>query len=267
MADGPSISCLMVTRPVPGRLERLKRSVAGYIEQTHEPRELVVVVHGGEAEPTTAAIKAHVASLGRGDLRVLQAAETLTLGALRNVSLANALGDVVCQWDDDDLYHPQRLERQLEALVSSGAEGVCLQEVMQFFPAGRRLYCTNWRATEAMAHPGTLMAWSGASIVYPEGGDTARLGEDLAVVRQLQQRGAYGVLAGQPHLHVYVSHGGNSWDDAHHRMLADRLGLSQGLLRRREAALREGLAVFDFGAGPVTVEGANGPAFTLGGEA
>jgi hypothetical protein len=47
-------------------------------------------------------------------------------------------------------------------------------------------------------------------------------------------------------------------------MLADQLGLSQGLLRRREAALRDGLSVFDFGPGPVTVEGRNGPAFTLG---
>jgi glycosyltransferase involved in cell wall biosynthesis len=250
----------MVTRPIPGRLERLKRSIAGYIEQTHGSRELVVVVHGGEMEP----IEAHVAWLGRGDIRVLQVAETLTLGALRNVSMANARGEVVCQWDDDDLYHPERLERQLKALVSSDAEGVCLQEVMQFFPAERRLYCTNWRATEAMAHPGTLMAWSVSSILYPESGETARLGEDLAVVRQLQQRGAYGVLSGQPHLHVYVSHGGNSWNDSHHRMLADQLGLSQGLLRRREAALRDGLSVFDFGPGPVTVEGRNGPAFTLG---
>ena len=73
------------------------------------------------------------------------------------------------------------------------------------------------------------------------------------------------MLEGAPHLYIYVSHAENSWDQGHHRMLADRLGLSQGLLRRREAALRDGLSVFDFGPGPVTVEGRNGPAFTLAG--
>ena len=260
------ISCLMVALPVPERLDRLKQSLAAYIEQTHGRRELVLVINGGEPA-AAAAIKAHVAALGRRDIRIIEPPGTLTLGALRNLSRASAEGEVVCQWDDDDLSHPERLERQLAALVQSGAEGVCLREVMQFFPAERRLYGANWRATEAQAHPGTLMLWSWSPAAYPETGARSRLGEDLDVVLQLQRRGAYGVLAGVPHLYVYVSHGGNSWDEAHHRMLATSLGLSQGLLRRRESALREGLAPFDFGPGAVTVQGANGPAFTLDGEA
>jgi glycosyltransferase involved in cell wall biosynthesis len=265
MAERPSISCLMVTRPVAGRLERIGRSLLGYTEQTHGRRELVVVVDGAAPAPAVRAVKAQIASLGREDIRILQPAGGLTLGALRNLSTSSARGDVLCQWDDDDLYHPERLERQLEALVQSGAEGVCLQEVMQFFPDERSLYCTNWRATPNRAHPGTLMRWRHAPVTYPETGEAARLGEDSDVVMQLQRRGGYGVLAGAPHLHIYVSHGGNSWDQGHHRMLATSLGLSQGLLRRREAVLRDGLSAFDFGPGEVTLRGSNGPAFTIGG--
>ena len=264
MTGEPLISCLMVTLPVRDRFVRMKQSIAGYLAQTHGRRELVVVLDGGTPEPTTAAIKAHLATLGRDDIRIHEVAGTRTLGALRNFSGTRAVGEVVCQWDDDDLHHPERLQRQLAALVQSGAEGVCLQEVMQFFPADRSLYCTNWRATEAKAHPGTLMRWSRSEVHYPETGERARLGEDLDVVLQLQHRGAYNVLAGAPHLYVYVSHGGNSWDGGHHRMLADSLGLSRGLLSRRETALRQGLAPFDFGRGAVTVQGANGPAFVLG---
>jgi glycosyltransferase involved in cell wall biosynthesis len=260
----PLINCLMVTLPVPGRLAGLKRSLAAYLEQTHASRELVLVVNGGEGA-AAAAIKAHVAGLKRDDIRIVEPAGSLPLGVLRNISKASARGEVICQWDDDDLSHPERLELQLAALLQSEAEGVCLQEVMQFFPTERRLYCTNWRATEAMALPGTLMCHAASPIVYPEIGERSRLGEDLDVVLQLQGRGGYSVLEGAPHLYVYVSHGENSWDQGHHRMLADRLGLSQGLLRRREAALREGLAAFDFGPGEVTVQGVNGPAFTLAG--
>ncbi len=257
------ISCLMIALPVPERFERLKQSLATYLQQTHERRELVLVVNGGEPA-AAAAIKAHVTALGRQDIRILEPPGTLTLGALRNLSRTAASGDVVCQWDDDDLSHPERLERQLAALVDGNAEGICLQEVMQFFPAERWLYCTNWRATEAAAHPGTLMLWSRSSIAYPESGARSRLGEDLDVVLQLQRKGTYATLAGAPHLYVYVSHGANSWDAAHHRRLATSLGLSRGLLRRRESTLRDGLAPFDFGPGAVTVQGANGPAFTLG---
>ena len=252
----------MVTLPVPTRLEGLKRSLACYTGQTHARRELVLVLNGGDAD-AAAAVEAHVASFGRGDIRVLAPGGTLTLGALRNLSLGAARGEVVCQWDDDDLHHPERLRRQLAALAESGAEGVCPQEVMQFFPAERGLYCHNWRATEATAFPGALMAWTRAPIEYPETGEAARLGEDLEVVRQLRRRDGLGVLAGAPHLYVYVSHGGNSWNADHHRMLATSLGLSRGLLRRREAALRDGLSAFDFGPDAVTVQGANGPAFTI----
>ena len=59
------------------------------------------------------------------------------------------------------------------------------------------------------------------------------------------------------------NHGANTWNDAHHRMLARELSLSKALLARREAALSAGLAPIDFGPGPVVVNGYNGAAFTL----
>jgi glycosyltransferase involved in cell wall biosynthesis len=257
----------MVTRPSPGRLDGLKQSLLGYAGQTWRRRDLVVVVDAAAQGSAIAAAKAEIAALGREDIRILEPETGQSLGALRNISTSGARGEVFCQWDDDDLYHPERLERQLEALIRSGAEAVGLQEVMQFFPSDRSLYCTNWRATPATAHPGTLMRWAASPVAYPETGAAASLGEDLDVVMQLQRRGAFAVLAGAPHLHVYVSHGENSWDGGHHRMLADSLGLSQGLLRRREAPLREALSVFDFGPGEVTVRGPAGPAFVMDGRA
>jgi glycosyltransferase involved in cell wall biosynthesis len=263
MPDEPLISCLMVALPVPGRFARLQQSIAGYLGQTHARRELVLVMNGGEAE-AAAAIKAHVASLGREDIRIVEPTGELTLGALRNISKASARGEVICQWDDDDLYHPERLERQLAALAQSGGGGVCLRHVMQFFPAARSLYCTNFGPVDVSAFPGSLMCWTPTPIVYPETGDHARLGEDRIVAMQLMAMGRYHVLADAPHLYVYVSHGRNSWDMEHHRKISVELSLSRGLLLRREAALRRDLAPFDFGPGEVTVQGSNGPAFTIG---
>jgi len=257
------VSCLMVSLPVPQRWPFFLRSVDAYCRQTHPNRELVIVLNQGAAEMRAAA-RAHVALLGRDDIRVVERAGQCSLGALRNVSLDSARGEFVCQWDDDDLHHPQRVERQLAALVASGAEGSCLEEIIQYFPATRALHCINFRATAAKAMPGSLTCRRAAPIRYPESGPESRLGEDSVVAAQLARAGGLHAFGGAPHLFVYVSHGANTWPDDHHRMLARELSVSSGLLRRREAQLRAGLAPFDFGPGEIAVHGYNGVAFTLG---
>jgi glycosyltransferase involved in cell wall biosynthesis len=256
------VSCLLVTLPVPERFGYFQRSVAAFCRQTHRNSELVIVLDRGSIG-SRSAIVAFVESLGRRDIRIVDPPTNRTLGALRNVSVESARGDVLCQWDDDDLHHPQRIERQLEALVAAGGESVHLEEVMQYFEDSRTLYCTQWRATEAKGLPGTVMCRRSAPIRYPEAGADSQHGEDLAVSLQLQQHGGFHALAGAPHLYVYVSHGANTWADDHHWMLARELSISRALLRRREAQLREGLRPFDFGPGEVTVQGYNGAAFTL----
>jgi glycosyltransferase involved in cell wall biosynthesis len=262
MASDPLVSCLMVTLGSPGRTPLLRKAIAAYCAQTHAKRELVIVLDPGTAQARTT-VAAEVDPLGRDDIRIIEADGPATLGALRNFARAAARGEVHCQWDDDDLHHPTRIEAQLAALAGSGAEGACLSEVMQYFPATRALYCTNWSATPHRCHPGTLMCRAEMALDYPETGPKARMGEDSVLLDRLQARGGLHILAGQPHLYVYVTHGANTWDDGHHSMLARRLAISQGLLRRREAQLREGLAAFDFGPDEVTVQGPNGPAFSL----
>jgi glycosyltransferase involved in cell wall biosynthesis len=264
MPDQPLISCLMVALPVANRWAGLKRSIADYLRQTWPRRELVIVLNGGD--PAVAGnIRAHVAALGRDDIHIVEPAGDLPLGALRNISKAAARGEIVCQWDDDDLYHPERLERQAAALLASDGEALCLEHVMQFFPAERRLYCENFRMAPETCFPGSILCWASSPIVYPEDGASARLGEDTVVALRLKARGALRKLSDHPHLYVYVSHGANSWNDAHHRSLSYYHGLTQGLLRRREPQLRAGLAPYDFGPDPVMLQGSNGPAFIIGG--
>jgi len=262
MPAQPLISCLMVALPVQHRLGGLKHSIGDYLRQTWPASELVIVLNGGDPA-IAAAIKAHVAALDRADIRVVEPPGELTLGALRNIARREARGAMLCQWDDDDFYHPERLAAQAEALMASGAEGVCLEQVMQFFPGERTLYCDNFRSAPEGGFAGSILARAEAPMAYPESGAFARLGEDTEVALQLKARGALAILPDHAHLYVYVSHGANSWNEAHHRMIPGRHGLTQGLLRRREAELRAGLASIDFGPGPVTVQGSNGPAFVI----
>jgi Glycosyl transferase family 2 len=256
------VSCLMVTLPSENRQAFFKHSVDAFCRQTHDNKELVIVLDHGPLE-ARAFLKAHVASLGRDDIRFVEPDEKLSLGGLRNVSRVNARGDYVCHWDDDDWHHPQRIEKTLEALVKDQAKAAYLQEVMQIFPAVGEMYWTNFRNTEPKCHTATLLSERSVVVEYPDTGPDCQGNEDLVFCLRLQKLVPVTYLAGMAHLYVYVSHGNNVRTNEHHRMLATELGISKMLLARRESSIREGLAHIDFGARPIQVMGNNGPAFVI----
>jgi glycosyltransferase involved in cell wall biosynthesis len=260
MTDLPLISCLMVSLMSRERLAYIRQSIADFRNQTYPNRELVMIADGRADPAVLAQVRAELVEAQiSGHLEL--AHQGLSLGALRNLSQQRAKGEFHCVWDDDDRYHPQRLARQQEALVASGCEGLCVTQVVQFFPREGELYLINWKATEAEGFPGSLMLRADAPVTYPENGPESRLGEDTNLLAQLRARGGVAHLPDQPYLYFYQSHGANSWDDGHHAMLARTLGLSTGLLRRREAEIRANLAWLELDG--VTVRGPGGPAFVI----
>ena len=68
-----------------------------------------------------------LADVPAGELRYikLDPAPGQVLGTLRNRSLEEATGDFMAQWDDDDWYHPERIERQARVLMGdAGFKGL-----------------------------------------------------------------------------------------------------------------------------------------------
>ena len=262
-AEADLISCLMVTRLSADRIARVAASISTFQAQTYAPRELVILIDDSAETAERAILHQIIRASGPAPIRIATRPGRPTLGSLRNESIREAMGEYVCQWDDDDIYHPERLAAQLAALRAGNHEAVYLQEVLQFFPETRALYWTNWRATESGGHPGSLFMRRDLPVRYPTEGAEARLGEDLVLARALWGRGKVGLLAEAPHLFAYVSHGANSWAADHHGMLARELAISRGLLMRRETSLRQGLPRLDLGQGAIQVCGANGPAFIV----
>jgi len=237
------VSCLMVTKGTPERLPGLTTAISCFAQQTHAPLELVIVVDskdpGAHDRVTTLVAAMHAAGV-----RTIRGDDGMSLGALRNLSMRLSHGSFWCQWDDDDLHHPRRVAAQLAGLAAEDAGGVLLQDVLQYYPATQQLWWTNWHATQTRGHPGTLLCRRDCGISYPESGQDAQRGEDTVVACQLIARGALTTLGDQPFLYVYVSHGLNTYDSAHHQMLSARLGVSRGRISRHESQLRRELAAF-----------------------
>lgn len=247
----------MVTSPA--RLPRAVAAARAFARQTHASRELVVILAGDTADRRRDAAAA-LEALGIAGLRVCQCDDERSLGALRNLAVAEAGGELLCQWDDDDLYHPERIAAQCADLKRHDAVATVLQDLLHFSEADRTLRWLNWAATPLQGHPGTLLCRRESIVRYPD----LSTGEDAIVLRLMAEDGRVSRQAGSPHLYVYVTHGGNTFATEHHAMLAERLARSTGLLRRHEEALRANIASIDFGPGPLAFVGSAGPAFTIG---
>jgi len=252
----------MATQPTAARLAFFRNSLEAYVAQTYANRELLVLVDEAEEEQV-APFRNCVAETGAQNVR-LELTGSVVLGKKRNELITRATGDLLAQWDDDDFYHPRRLEEQVEYLLAHEADAAYLVDVFQFFGSRRELYWTNFRNTPEGCHAATGVFRRGLEARYPESGETAVRGEDSAFLQQLRSRCRVALQAGAPHLYVYNSHGANTWSDAHHMLLVEKLGISKALLGRREADIRAGLARVDLGPGPVTVMGSNGAAFVIG---
>lgn len=247
----PAISCLMVAWPRKERFEYFKQSLQTYCSQTYRNRELVIVFDQLASSDEKLWL-GFLKSLGRADIRWIDAREKLALGALRERTISLADGDVLCQWDDDDLHHPDRLKIQSEALGALKVGAVCLQDVFQFLRGPRELYWSH------LVLPGTIMFRREAAVRYP----AVPRHEDSEFLLALLDSSSVGVVHGRPYLYVYNCHGFNTFSRRHHQNMARRASVSRSQVLRRKKRLLKELSRLELGPSPLTVMGREGSAFS-----
>jgi len=195
-AAGPLISCLMVTR---GTVFPAIHAVQSFQAQSYENRELVIV-----CDRPDSALKAWIARLGDARIRFI-GSERASLGELRNISVTEANGALIAQWDDDDLYHPERLALQIAALADGRARAVFLERWTLWWPAHRWLATSSRRIWE-----GSIVAWKDAMASYPAQG----ISEDTAMVKAMRREHVLRLIDA-PLSYCYVVHGGNTCTVGH----------------------------------------------------
>lgn len=208
---GPLVSCLMVTR---GDLPRVRASIGYFRKQTYRNKELVIV-----SDAVTEELQRLVETSG-GDIRLVRVDEQLSLGLLRNISVEQAHGEIVCQWDDDDIYGAHRIERGVGALLQAKADAVFLRQWCIWSPRQKILILSGTRIWE-----GSMVAFKRALPRYPD----APRAEDTAMVEAMFGTRSI-ALMDDPLSYCYCIHGQNTYDEPHFRiMLGDAsLRLSYG---------------------------------------
>lgn len=197
----PLVSCLMVTRD---RYELARLSMISFRRQTYSNRELVVLDDGDDPR-----LAEEIAALGDPKIRYISPVDKdQSLGSLRNQAVAEARGLYVCQWDDDDLYDPKRIEIEMSALMRHEARAVMLSRVTIWMPARKRLKISHRRTWE-----GSMICEKAIMPEYPD----QRAGEDTEVVQKIHER--YKIaFVDMPRLYLYSFHGHNTWTSDHFEM-------------------------------------------------
>ncbi len=227
----------MVTSAKTQRLSLIQKSLHSYSTQTHRKKELVVVLDCPSPTEERAFNRLVEKLPSKVQVTIKKPEKKLSLGGLRNFALQLARGDVICQWDDDDLYHPTRIEFQLKQLVEKGVGAVFLQQIVHYFAKSKTCYWTDWRRLPYQVLPGTLMVRKSDCIQYRK---KAR-GEDMCFLTRLQQWTRVEALDSPPFLYVYVFHGGNTWNNSHHLRLARAASVSRRRIISQHVPLFSGL--------------------------
>jgi glycosyltransferase involved in cell wall biosynthesis len=124
----PTVSVLIPTRNRPSLLRRALDSV---LAQTFVDYEIVVVVDGPDAateellrRERDPRLRFHVNAAARGG------------GAARNEAIRRASGQWIAFLDDDDLWMPTKLERQMERLLPDAGEVISFTRLVAQAPHG-----------------------------------------------------------------------------------------------------------------------------------
>jgi glycosyltransferase involved in cell wall biosynthesis len=198
----PLVSCIM---PTGGRRRFVELALRAFREQAWPNRELLVIDDGQDPVEDLAA---------QPGVRYLRLGRRTPIGAKRNLACAEARGELIAHWDDDDWYGPQRLARQCAPILAGHADlsGLVNRTLLElgsgaFWSPDPRLH---QRMFVGDVHGGTLLfrrALFAEGLRYPE----VDLAEDAALLSEALRRGKRLARVDEPGLFIYMRHGRNAW--------------------------------------------------------
>ena len=109
----------------------LEQTLRGVLGQTHRPIE-IIVVDDGSSDNTV-----DVAQATAPNARIIRQTNA-RVSAARNAGLAAAVGDFVCFLDQDDVWHPQHIEKQLARFQAYPELGVVFSHFQHWHPSGAK---------------------------------------------------------------------------------------------------------------------------------
>ncbi len=208
------VSCLCLTR---NRTKFLHRAIRCFRRQTWSNKELVIVYDFDDKK--TEKFLQHFAD--KPDIKLVKnTRKKPSVGFLRNLSVNNATGPFVMQWDDDDFFADNRIKFMMKKLKQNGKPAIVLNSWYCVFLKNNTI-----RKASRYTYEGTILAKKVLLKKFPypnwtrkRSANGSEIGEDTAVIRKLRNRNKLAVVH-NPSLYYYFIHGTNTCSKNHFRRM------------------------------------------------
>jgi len=120
----PLVTCIM---PTANRQRYLPLAIDYFLKQDYPNAELVILDDG--LESSASLIPDHES------IHYFYSEPIGTIGIKRNAACEKANGEIIMHWDDDDWYAPDWISKQVNSLLTSGADITGLNRVIFFSPS------------------------------------------------------------------------------------------------------------------------------------
>lgn len=206
LIESDLISCICVTRK---KVELLKRSIDCFNKQTYQNRELIILYEEDDIE--TSQFLENV----KFSENIILIKEPIfpkkSLGELRNLAILQSNGNFFCQWDDDDWFHPLRLEIQF-SFLNKKVTGCILSRWTIYDYTTQKAYLSNSRA------------WEGSILCRRDVFDrfeyeNKKVGEDTLFISQLLNNYSIQIINRLPFLYIYTYNSKNTWGHLHFKKI------------------------------------------------
>jgi len=115
--------------PVHNRFALADEAIESVIKQTYRPLEIILVDDCSEKPYIP---KAEFQNTGEVAIKIFRHETNRGPGASRETGRLAATGDYISYLDSDDLWHPKKLEKQVEKLKENPSAGMCYCKSVEF---------------------------------------------------------------------------------------------------------------------------------------
>jgi glycosyltransferase involved in cell wall biosynthesis len=188
------VSCICITRKRP---EHLLNAIGMFKQQTYLRKELILICDDNDHESINIARNNNIIPV------VLDHTSGLSLGQIRSIGIGSSNGDFICQWDDDDWYHKDRILYQMNFMHDFGQNACALTNWLIYDETSKKSYLSMHRIWEGSIIYKRAIA---EKLHYPN----SKLGEDTIFTNALiKECGLLPIVC--PYLYIYRIHNENSW--------------------------------------------------------
>lgn len=104
--------------PTYKRADKLKRAIDSVCSQTYDYLEILVVNDNDNNDEYTKSLVDLIESIEDSRVRLVFQEKHINGAAARNAGIKVAKGEYIAFLDDDDIWHPQKIEKQIEVMKS-----------------------------------------------------------------------------------------------------------------------------------------------------